>query len=523
MSLIDGPAFNPALPHSLILERPDGQLEAFKEALRAALPNVPVGHPFYGLNKAQRRALAISNYWRLGNLEYKLLPYQKVIRQQFRDSQANSRTFVLKCSRRIGKTYLLVCMALEAALAKPRQRIKYAAAAAKDVEDMIKPIVEEVLLDCPANLMPKCTWYKGLIEFGNGSVIRLNGCDDEAKANSLRGQAADLVIIDEAGFIKPLEYVVQSVLFPQLLTTNGRMMVASSPATSPAHYFAKMFHSADANGAGVKMTIYDALRYGNPFLSERIIAEYCDQAGGDHTTVWKREYLAEDVIDSSIAILPNWNEEIEPEIVKETPRPDFYDCYTSFDPGFRDGAGALFAHYDFLKATVVIEDEVLLFKKDSGIQMAAIRGKEKQLWPDREPFLRVSDNDSQLIADYYKQHGMHFSPTAKDDKEAALNHVDLLIRQRKLVINPRCKQLIKQLHTTVWNKAHTSYERNEDGHGDLLDALVYLVRNINRSRNPYPPEAMPNRDTHRIPSGYYSGRQRFSPEGAAFRKIFGKG
>ena len=482
----------------------------------------PTPEPSPEAQLAAQKALAKDHAWRKGQLFWKLFPYQKEIRKQFYDTK--SRKFVLKCSRRIGKTYFLVAMALEAALKKPRQRIKYAADAAKNVEGMIKPIFLELLADCPSDLAPKCTWYKGLIEFKNGSVIQLAGCDDESKADGLRGQAADLVVIDEAGFIRStvLEYVVKSVLFPQLLTTNGRMLIASSSARVPQHYFSRIFHEAQADGAGVLMSIHDAHRLGNPFLNDQVIAEYCKEAGGENSTEWKREYLALDVIDSSIAILPNWSEEAQKEIAVEVARPPHYDTYVSFDPGFRDGAGALFGYWDFVKASLVIEDEVLLHKKDSGIQMAAIRAKEKQLWGDGQPYKRVSDNQLQLIADFNRIHGMHFVPTAKDDKEAALNAVDILIRQRKLIINPRCRQLIHQMHTTVWNKAHTSYERDNAGnHGDLLDALVYLVRNVDRNKNPYPPGALPSRDTHRIPSGLY-GRyrhSRLSSDGQAFKKV----
>jgi phage terminase large subunit len=470
---------------------------------------------------AAKKAMAKDHAWRKGQLFWKLFPYQKEIRKQFYENK--SRKFVLKCSRRIGKTYFLVAMALEAALKKPKQRIKYAADAAKNVEGMIKPIFLELLADCPQDLAPKCTWYKGLIEFKNGSVIQLAGCDDESKVDGLRGQAADLVIVDEAGFIRSsvLQYAIRDVLFPQLLTTNGRMLIASSSARTPQHYFTKVFHETASEGAAVLISIHDAMRLGNPFLNDKVIAEFCKEAGGEESTTWKREYLALDVIDSSIAILPNWSEEVEPEVVKEVERPPFFDTYVSFDPGYRDGAGAVFGYWDFLAAKLVIEDEVLLFKKDSGIQMSTILAKEQELWGDRKPHKRVSDNDLQLIADFNRIHKMHFIPTAKDDKEAQLNALDLLIRQRKLIIHPRCKQLIRQMHTTVWNKAHTSYERNEDGHGDLLDALVYLVRNVDRNKNPYPPGALPSRDTHRIPSGLYASHRlsRMSPGAQVLKKV----
>jgi hypothetical protein len=53
-----------------------------------------------------------------------------------------------------------------------------------------------------------------------------------------------------------------------------------------------------------------------------------------------------------------------------------------------------------------------------------------------------------------------------------------------------------QLASTIWNKQRTSYERNQDGHGDVLDADLYKLRNLPRNANPIPPfwQADPDRD-----------------------------
>jgi hypothetical protein len=62
-----------------------------------------------------------------------------------------------------------------------------------------------------------------------------------------------------------------------------------------------------------------------------------------------------------------------------------------------------------------------------------------------------------------------------------------LIAEERIIINPRCKQLIFHLKNATWNKNKTEYERSLDGgHYDLIDALAYLVRNIAYTRNPYP-------------------------------------
>ena len=117
-----------------------------------------------------------------------------------------------------------------------------------------------------------------------------------------------------------------------------------------------------------------------------------------------------------------------------------------------------------------------------------------ELWSTEKPYLRIADNNLQTIADI-NRHGLTFIPTKKDDKELQVNNLREWIRGYKIFIHPRCRRLISQLGSTVWNKQRTSYERNSEGHGDLLDALVYLVRNVRRDRNPFPAD-------HGVPTGF---------------------
>jgi hypothetical protein len=78
-------------------------------------------------------------------------------------------------------------------------------------------------------------------------------------------------------------------------------------------------------------------------------------------------------------------------------------------------------------------------------------------------------------------------PTNKDNKEAAINEARLMLVKTQIIISPKCKQLLFDLKNTTWNKQRTSYERSKKhGHGDAADALIYMIRNLHKSRNPYP-------------------------------------
>jgi hypothetical protein len=107
--------------------------------------------------------------------------------------------------------------------------------------------------------------------------------------------------------------------------------------------------------------------------------------------------------------------------------------------------------------------------------------------------MRVSDNNLILINDLHRLHGIFFRPTNKDNKEAQINNLRLDVAGYKLYIHPRCKTLIRHLRFATWDKQRKGFTRTEDGaHADAVDALLYLVRNVQKSKNPYPPGYRPD-------------------------------
>jgi hypothetical protein len=196
------------------------------------------------------------------------------------------------------------------------------------------------------------------------------------------------------------------------------------------------------------------------------------------------------------AVVPEFDADAERDIVKEWVRPTHYDAYASMDIGFRDLTVVLLAYYDFKNAKLIIEDE-LVIKGSKFITdkfATELNEKEKRLWVNplsgesKKPYLRFSDNNNLiLLNDLTVNHQITFLPIPKDNADAALNHMRMLIKSRKIVINPRCKTLIFHLKNAIWNKQRTSYVRSVDnGHFDAVDSLKYLCRGYQPNKNPYP-------------------------------------
>lgn len=438
--------------------------------------------------------------WRRGILRWKLRSHQQKVYDQIKGTKSGS--FYFNKARRIGGSYLLAVLAIEKCMQKPGAQVKYAAPTAKAVRKIISPNIRKIIKDCPADIRPKFVLLQGQWQFPNGSTIAVAGCDG-GQAQNLRGTQSDFVCLDQVGFISDLQYILNDILAPQVKDTKGLIVLTSTPARSPAHQSFKMAMAHKQSGRYAHVTVWDDQHYSikqhKSFFAQMAQSKGVSQQEYYNSTTFRRQYLGQFVTDEQRSVIPQWNQALQKHISNISDQrlanpPQFRDKYISLDIGWRDGMGVLFAYWDYRRAILVVQDQLLLFKKTAQQTASAIRTKQIQLWNGQKPFLRISDNNLQTIADI-NSHGMTFIPTRKDDKQLQVNNLRQWIKGYKVWIHPRCRRLLSQLGSTIWNQQRTSYQRNTQGHGDLLDALVYLVRNVRRDRNPYP-------QNYGIPQGF---------------------
>jgi len=437
--------------------------------------------------------------------------------------KSNGKITVWSCSRRIGKSYALCCLAAEQCIQKPGTIVKYIAPTQKHVKNIIKPLFTEILKDCPKAIKPSFKSSDSIYRFPNGSEIQMAGTDS-GHAEGLRGGSSDLCIVDEAGFCDDLTYIVQSILIPTTTTTRGKIILSSTPPLSPDHDFEEYRKEAELKGNYVKKTIYDGL---GSRITMDMIQEIIEEYGDESNPAFRREYLCEVITDDKYAIVPEFTKQLESEIVKEWTRAAFADNYVSGDIGAKDLTVYLFGYYDFKEAKLVIEDEFVLNGQEKSFTTDDLaRGiKEKEalrflnpLTKEPEPaHLRVSDNNLIVINDLYRLHNLTFIPTAKDDSEAALNNMRIMLKEKRIIINPRCKTLIFHLKNGIWKKGGKEFARSPDaGHYDAIDALKYMVRNINYTRNPYPA----NYDRPKDQVWFESSEKKLTPVQAEIKSWF---
>lgn len=440
---------------------------------------------------------AIAKLWKQGLVAWKFHEAQFDIYEEL--TKTLSKIFVINCSRQIGKSFMLCGYAVEFAMQHPGCKILYLAPSAKMVKKIIIPRMTEILKDCPKELKPIYKVNEQVYQFKhNGAEISISGTDSE-RAESLRGQVFHLVICDEAGFMDKLDYVVSSIIIPMTTHTRGKIILSSTPPITNDHPFKDFAEKADLETpkAYVKKTIYH-----NKMLTEEDIKLLKDQSGGEHSVAWRREYLAEFIVDSNEAVIPEATQEKLLELTKtivkvekeedlqdgQYPIPLFYDSYTVADLGYTDNTGILFGYWDFINGKLVIQDEALFNRPNTKIIADIINTKEAALWGQQKPYLRFCDGDLIAISDLNNTHGLSFSVTKNDELESSVNACRLFIDSGKVVIDPRCRNLLSQVHNATWDSTRKKFKRSQaHGHYDLLAALIYMIRNVRRQRNPYPP------------------------------------
>lgn len=481
---------------------------------------------------------AYDELWRRGSLEHLLDPTQLEIYRLIVNCALLQ--FVIEAGRKLGKSWLLGIIAFEACLRHPGGRINYAAPTAKECVEITLPIMRQITELAPEDCRPTWSPSKNHWEFPNGAFIVLFGADDEATAEKGRGPESVVNIVDEGGFTPVLFYLLESVLAPQTLQALsstgmfaaapsnllGRTIIASTPPISPGHDFVEIAEAAAAQKAYVHRTVYEHGRMTraeiDAFLEQRAASRNMTLEQYKRTTDFRREYMAERVLDSTLAVVPEFPE-VKEQIVVERPRPEFFDLCISGDPGMDDLTGVLFAVTDFRRAKLYIEHELLLQKANTQTiadEVAAVLLEHYPADPDaprvegqprpwklrmegthlvKAPrglgrhciaphFFVLDDTSKRITADLWEYHQLSAAPAMKDDSEAAINVMRLEVGGLNVEIHPRCVHLVRQLGTAVRKAPGGDMARSRrDGHFDLVAAAKYLIRHWDKRHSPWPP------------------------------------
>jgi hypothetical protein len=427
--------------------------------------------------------------WNQGHLDFLLHSGQLKIKQTLDALPPSTREFVVLCSRRYGKSYLGIVLALEKCLQNPNQRVAIIGPTYVHTQKIILPLLKNhVAKSAPKGLLQH-TKSEFMWRFKNGSELIISSF--EGAVEVLRGQFLDLALLEESALANSdeFEYITSSVIFPTLLHSRGKIIHLTTPAVSPEHYFnSVLLPKLEERGAVIKKTVYD-----NPLLTETDIEEAMDKCGGEQSAHWQREFLCNVALDKAALVVPAYSDS---HITKSHELPPGARHWVAVDwGGVRDLTVWLLMAFDYrLKKVVVLKEQVFQPSTPTSSVLEAIRPLE------REVGSRWVDAPGQLLVDLSTA-GYQCQLPVKMDWMANLEGLNSAFHNNEIMIDESCKLLIKTLKKATFNRGRTDFERGSDiGHADALAALMYGWRMADRTEAPY--KVMYSSQTHWVPDGH---------------------
>lgn len=212
------------------------------------------------------------------------------------------------CSRRAGKTHLLVALLLIECLRKPRTQVMYIGETMELSEALVNKAAQDIIDVC--QLKNKRGMRFDWKHIDNGSSIIIRGLSNTKDPDQIRGKAAKVIVIDEFFHLKSelLEYMQREVLEPmQMDYADDYMFVcAGTPPRVKGTYGEKVWKTWDV--AHFSWTWRD-----NPHpvdLESR--KKFVDKVLADKGLDWsssfaRREYNGEWAYDDDLLLYPEFH------------------------------------------------------------------------------------------------------------------------------------------------------------------------------------------------------------------------
>lgn len=447
---------------------------------------------------------AIKLAWKIGRLTYRRRNTQKRIKAKWEECKNKFRKFYIESTRRLGKSSELLTIFTEECRSKPNRKCGFFAPVKDGLLDYIEPLIQKTFEDCPDEYRPYFDRSRFILRFRHpegDSVIVFRGSNNQ-QHRIRRGQEFHIAGIDEARDVDSLIELIDSVIMPSLFSTDGYLIISSTPADTRSHPLFEIRERAKVEGWYISIPMTEgpnsAMALDPDVYTPERIAEWKEETlkSLDGQDIWDREYECKWVVNRRKMAVPEWDSATMVMPLSRDPYYSFYHHYHGVDWGYKDFTAIIFATYNFRKARLEVEGELTYSGKDVRSDLIADKislhsghlwGKEYTMWR------QVSDSaDPILINELNKFKDMNFVPVQKAHTlEAMLNEFRVLVAQGKIVVDPKCQMTIHCLETAVWDKDRKKLDQDVFAHHfDHLMALVYLTRVLDLNTNPIPKDFM---------------------------------
>ena len=212
------------------------------------------------------------------------------------------------CSRRAGKTHMLVAILMIECLRKPRTTVMYIGETMELSEALVDKAAQDIIDIC--QLKNKRGMRLDWKHFDNGSKIIIRGLSNTKDPDQIRGKAAKVIVIDEFFHLKSelLEYMQREVLEPmQLDYADDYMFIcAGTPPSVKGTYGEQAWKTWDV--PHFYWTWRDNPHPVSLEAREAYIDKLLKEKGLDwNTSFARREYNGEWAYDDDLLLYPEFH------------------------------------------------------------------------------------------------------------------------------------------------------------------------------------------------------------------------
>lgn len=423
---------------------------------------------------------------------------------------AGNGTHLVCCSRRAGKTHLLVALLLIECLRTPNTRCIYIGETAELSEGLINTAANDIIQKC--NLKDKRGRRMDWKKLDNGSEIMVRGLSNTKDPDQIRGNKAKVIVIDEFFHLKSelLEYLQREVLEPMQMdyADDYKFICAGTPPPIKGTYGEKVWKTW--NVPHFQWTWRDNPHPVNLEARKEYVEKILRDKGLDWSSPFaKREYNGEWAYDDDLLLYPEFHC-YDPREAIPTIKPTRILFGIDYGVGDNDTLIGIAWNDDEHRGYVFWEDKFnrLDIKDRTMSQLEYLEERVKLAWetaldffrhmPIREANKRVwwdADDNDQHVTDHmnlnvtydYVEEGerkklkLNIQNAHKTDKTIMYDKIADILRRGDLLLIKDGKTSHECTSTVTKRGPNGEVYREVDDkvyHPDLLPAMRYALWNV---------------------------------------------
>lgn len=367
------------------------------------------------------------------------------------------RFIVAALSRRVGKTTVanmiaqLVCLVPDSNVLIMSPNYSLSSISFELQRNYIKKFDLEVIKDNSKDR---------IIELSNGSTIRMGSV---SQVDSCVGRSYSCILFDESALSADGEDAFNIALRPTLDKPNSKAIFISTPR-GKMNWFSRFFDRGFSPHYPNWVSIHADYRE-NPRASEADIAEARSTMS---KAEFEQEYEAS--FSSFVGQIFLFNSD---QCVEDLSERNFNDCEVimGLDIGFRDATAGVVLAWDGEKYYAI--DEYYDTEKTTAKHAESIKALEEQY--DIQ-FIFIDSAAQQTRYDWAMEHDLATTNANKSVLDG-IAHVQMIIEQNRLIVDPRCENLLQSLDQYRWNTDQNLIKPKaiHDEYSHMADALRYAL------------------------------------------------